>query len=53
MEEIIPVLQFLCSGLEDSYAEDQGDKTRKRVRGEREFLLTCLEATLVALGRKV
>ena len=53
VEEIIPVLQFLCSGLEESYLQDQGDKTGKRLRGERDFLLTCLEATLVALGRKV
>ena len=26
---------------------------KKGVKGEREFLLTCLEATVVALGRKV
>ena len=31
----------------------QGEKSRKGVKGEREFLLTCLEATVIALGRKV
>ena len=31
----------------------QGEKKKKGLKGEREFLLTCIESTIVALGRKV
>ena len=31
----------------------QGEKKKKGLKGEREFLLTCIESTIVALGKKV
>ena len=51
VDEIIPVFQYLCSKTEECYAE--ADKTNKKNKAEKEFLVCCLETTIKSLQKKV
>ena len=53
VEDIIPVLQYLCSKCEESFLTAVNSGVSKKVKAEREFLLNCLDTTIRSLNKKV
>ena len=52
VEDVIPVLQFLCTNIEECFSSSS-DKSNKKSRQEKEMLLCCLDTTVKALSTKV
>ena len=50
VEDVIPVLQYLCTKIEECFSQD---KTNKKSKQERDMLLCCLDTTIKSLNRKV
>ena len=57
VEDIIPVLQYLCSRAEETFISPtqppQGSGLSKKSKAERELLLSCLDTTIRSLNKKV
>ena len=53
VEDIIPVLQYLCSRAEDSFLTTSTAGLNKKVKAERELLLSCLDTAVRSLNKKV
>ena len=57
VEDIIPVLQYLCSRAEETFLSTAppppGTAITKKSRAERDMLLSCLDTTVRSLNKKV
>ena len=57
VEDIIPVLQYLCSRAEETFLSTAppppGTGITKKSKAERELLLSCLDTTVRSLNKKV
>ena len=52
VEDVIPVMQFLCTKIEDGFSNGS-DKGDKKGKVEREMLLCCLDTCVKSLNKKV
>ena len=52
VEDVIPVMQYLCTKIEDGFTCGN-DKGNKKVKVEREMLLCCLDTCVKSLNKKV
>ena len=52
VEDVIPVLQYLCTKLEECFVS-LSEKGHKKLKFEKEVLLCCLETSIRSLNKKV
>ena len=52
VEDVIPVMQYLCTKIEDGFTS-ASDKGNKKAKIEREMLLCCLDTCVKSLNKKV
>ena len=52
VEDVIPVMQYLCNKIEDGFT-NVIDKGNKKAKIEREMLLCCLDTCVKSLNKKV